>query len=208
MVHGDDQGLVLPPRLAPFQAVIVPIYKNDDEKSSVMEAVCRVRAELGDFRVHLDAREGLTPGYKFNHWELRGVPLRIEIGPKDVQKGTVALARRDRLGKEGKSFAPQAGLSGQVAEALADIQASLFDKALAFRRANTYDPQDHEDFKVAVEKGWAFSWWCERAECEAEIKAETKATTRCIPLEQPGGEGRCLHCGLPARRKAIFAKAY
>ncbi len=208
MVHGDDQGLVLPPRLAPFQAVIVPIYKNDEEKSLVMVAVRQAQAQLGDFRVHLDTREGPTPGFKFNDWELRGVPLRIEIGPKDVQRGTVALARRDRLGKEGKSFAPQEGLAGQVAEALADIQASLFDKALAFRRANTYDPQDYEEFKGAVEKGWAFSWWCERDECETEIKAETKATTRCIPLEQPGGEGRCIHCGLPAHRKAIFARAY
>src|SRR6266536_2679057 len=143
MVHGDDQGLILPPRLAPYQVVIVPIFKNDAEKGPVMEAVSRVRGQLGDVRVKVDEREE-TPGFKFNDWEMRGVPLRLEIGPKDVAKGTVALARRDRQGVEG---------------------------------------------------GWAFSWWCGDGACETQIKEETKATTRNIPLEQPGGSGRCIHCG-------------
>jgi len=208
MVHGDDRGLVLPPKLAPFQAVIVPIYKSDEEKSKVMEAVGRVQAQLSDFRLRVDTREGLTPGFKFNDWEMRGVPLRIEIGPKDVEKGTVALARRDRPGKEGKSFVPQESLPGQIAELLAEIQASLFDKALAFRRANTHDPVDYEEFKHAVANGWAFSWWCQQDDCEAGIKTGTKATTRCIPFEQPDGEGVCIHCGRPAKKKAIFARAY
>jgi len=208
MVHGDDRGLVLPPKLAPFQAVIVPIYKSDEEKAKVMEAVSRVQAQLGDFRLRVDTREGLTPGFKFNDWEMRGVPLRIEIGPKDVEKGTVALARRDRPGKEGKSFVPQESLPGQIAELLAEIQASLFDKALAFRRANTHDPVDYEEFKQAVANGWAFSWWCQQDDCEAGIKTDTKATTRCIPFEQPGGEGVCIHCGRPAKKKAVFARAY
>ncbi len=210
MVHGDDQGLILPPKLAPHQAVIVPIFKNDAEQGPVLEAVARVRAELAaaDIRVKVDSRDGLTPGFKFNDWEMRGVPLRIEIGPKDVQKGTVALARRDLPGREGKSFVPQAGLVGAVAQALAEIHASLHDRALAHRQAHTYDPKDYAEFKAAMETGWAFSWWCGDAGCEAAIKDDTKATTRCIPLEQPGGQGTCVRCGQPASEKAIFGRAY
>ncbi len=209
MVHGDDQGLILPPRLAPTQVIIVPIYKSDAEQSQVMEAVTRVQQTLAaDFRVKVDTRDDVSPGFKFHDWEMRGAPLRLEIGPKDVAQGTVALARRDRPGKAGKSFVPQAGLTGAVAQTLADIHTSLYDRALAFRQANTHDPQDYGEFKQVLEKGWAFSWWCGERECEAQIKEETKATTRCIPLEQPDGEGRCIHCGQPARERAIFARAY
>jgi prolyl-tRNA synthetase len=212
MAHGDDQGLILPPKLAPHQVVVVPIFKNDAERGPVMEAVERARSTLAgaDLRVKVDNRDDLTPGFKFNDWELRGVPLRIEIGPKDVAKGTVALARRDtlRAGKEGKSFVSQDGLAGMVADTLADIHASLFDRALAFRKAHTHDPKDYAEFKQVLEDGWAFSWWCGDRECEAQIKEDTKATTRCLPLEQPGGTGTCLHCGKPAREKAMFAKAY
>jgi prolyl-tRNA synthetase len=210
MTHGDDQGLILPPKLAPHQVVVVPIFKNDAERGPVMEAVERTRSALAgaDIRVKVDHRDDLTPGFKFNDWELRGVPLRIEIGPKDVAKGTVALARRDQPGKEGKSFVPQDGLAGMVADTLADIHASLFDRALEFRKAHTRDPKDYAEFKQAVEDGWAFSWWCGDRACEAQIKEDTKATTRCIPLEQPGGMGTCIHCGQPAREKAMFAKAY
>ncbi|MEK7278326.1 MAG: proline--tRNA ligase [Chloroflexota bacterium] len=211
MVHGDDQGLIMPPRLAPFQAVIVPIFKNDEDKAKVMEAVQRIRAELlaADIRLKVDEREGLSPGFKYNDWEMRGVPVRIEVGPKDVEKGTVALARRDRPGKEGKSFVPQAGLAPVVTQLLIDLQQSLYDRALAFRTANTYDPKDYAEFKSAVEKGFAFSYWCGDGQCEAEIKEETKATTRCIPVDgQPASPGVCIHCGKPAKEKAIFAKAY
>jgi prolyl-tRNA synthetase len=210
MVHGDDQGLILPPRLAPFQLVIVPIYKTDEERAAVMENAQRLRRELVDagIRVKMDEREGMSPGFKFNDWEMRGVPLRLELGPKDVAKGSVVLARRDRPGKEGKSFVPQQGISAAVVQSLEEIQKALYDRALEFRKANTAEPADYGEFKKAVEKGFAFSWWCGSSECEEKIKEETKATMRCIPLEQPGGSGKCIFCGQPATDKAIFAKAY
>ena len=159
-------------------------------------------------RVKMDEREGMSPGFKFNDWEMRGVPLRLELGPKDVAKGSVVLARRDRPGREGKSFVPQAGIAGAVTEKLEEIQKSLFDRALEFRKANTAEPGDYEEFKQAVEKGFALSWWCGSGACEEKIKEETKATMRCIPLDQPGGSGQCVYCGQPAKEKGIFARAY
>jgi prolyl-tRNA synthetase len=210
MVHGDDQGLILPPRLAPYQVVIVPIFKNDEEKALVIQTARAVRTELidSDIRVMLDEREGHNPGFKFNDWEMRGVPLRIEIGPKDVQKGTVVLARRDRPGKEGKSFVPQAGLTDAVNQSLVLIQKALYERALNFRNNNTADPGNYGEFQSAVEKGFASSFWCGSPECEQGIKEGTKATLRCIPLEQPDAKGSCIFCGKPASEKGIFAKAY
>ncbi len=210
MVHGDDQGLILPPRLAPYQAVIVPIFKTDEERTRVMLAARRIRSELvsSDFRVVLDEREGMSPGFKFNDWEMRGVPLRIEIGPKDVAKETVVLARRDMPGREGKSFVPQAGLPDAVRQALNSIQGALYERALKFRQDNTLVPEDYAAFKSAVGKGFAYSYWCGSAQCEKSIKEDTKATLRCIPLEQAGEKGACIYCGQPAEEKAYFAKAY
>lgn len=210
MVHGDDKGLVLPPRLAPIQVVIVPIFKSDEEKATVMETARRVRAEFiaADIRVKIDERDGVTPGFKFNDWEMRGVPLRVEIGPKDVANGTVALARRDKPGKEGKSFVTQNSLIDAVNETLSSVQESLYQRALAFRNANTHGAQDYAQFKTVVEKGFALSYWCGKRGCEAQIKEETKATTRCIPLEQIGAEGFCIRCGQPAKERIVFAKAY
>jgi len=210
MVHGDDQGLVLPPRLAPIQVVMVPIYRDADQKSAVMPVVERLFVELkaAGIRVKVDDREEVTPGFKFNDWEMRGVPLRIEIGPKDVEKNSVALARRDIPGREGKSFVSQDGLAVTVTEMLTVIQAALLAKATAFRDANIHDPKDYEELKRVVEDGWAYSWWCESKECEAKVKADTKATTRNIPLDQPAGEGKCIVCGKKATRKVYFAKAY
>ncbi len=208
MTHGDDQGLILPPKLAPIQVVIVPIYQNDTEMSAVMETVERVRKELSGFRIKVDDRTEVTPGFKFNDWEMRGVPLRIEIGPKDVEKGTVALARRDIPGKAGKSFVPQTNLAAQVDETLQKIQSSLFERALAFRQANTRDPHTYAELVEALQNGWAYSWWCESAECEAKVKEDTKATTRCMPIDQPAGAGKCIVCGEPAKRKVYFARAY
>ncbi|MBI3662431.1 MAG: proline--tRNA ligase [Acidobacteria bacterium] len=210
MVHGDDQGLILPPKLAPYQIVIVPIWKSDEEKSAVMSAVKEIRAQLAaaGFRVKTDEREGMSPGFKFNDWEMRGVPLRIEVGPKDVAKGTVVLARRDKPGREGKAFVGRDNLCNAAGKLLDEIHIALYERALAFRKANTAETSEYADFKVAVEKGFALSHWCGSAECEEKIKDETKATMRCIPLDQAGGEGQCVYCRRPAREKAIFAKAY
>lgn len=137
-----------------------------------------------------------------------GVPLRIEVGPKDVANGTVVFARRDVPGKAGKSFISRDQLKAQVAEALINIQVSMYERALAFRKANTYDPKDYDEFQQVINKGWAYSWFCEDPACETKVKDETKATARCIPLEQPGGEGTCVVCGKPANRKVYFARAY
>jgi len=210
MTHGDDQGLILPPRLAPIQVVIVPILKSDLASAPVMETVQRVEAELkaAGLRVKVDSRTEVTPGFKFNDWEMRGVPLRIEIGPKDVEKGTVALARRDRPGKEGKSFVPQSGLVATVTDLLANIQQSLLARATAFRDSHIHEPKDYAELTEIVQNGWAYAWWCESAECEAKVKEDTKATTRCIPLEQEEGHGKCVVCGKDAKRRVYFARAY
>ena len=210
MTHGDDQGLIFPPRLAPIQAVIVPILKTEAENGPVMETVNRVFAELkaAGIRVKLDDRTEVTPGFKFNDWEMRGVPLRIEIGPKDVEKGSVALARRDKPGREGKSFVPQAGLAAAVADLLTDIQKSLLEKATAFRDSHIFEPKDYDELTEVVQKGWAYSWWCESVECETKVKEDTKATTRCIPIDQPEGHGKCIVCGKDAKHKVYFAKSY
>jgi prolyl-tRNA synthetase len=210
MVHGDDQGLVLPPRLAPIQAVVVPIFKKEDEKAKVMEVADRIFMELKEagIRVKMDDRDNVSSGFKFNDWEMRGVPVRVEIGPKDVEKESVALARRDKPGREGKSFVPQAGLSSTVSGLLAEIQDALLQRATEYFNANVHEPKDYEDLKKIVADGWAYSYWCESTECETRVKEDTKATTRNIPLNQPEGEGTCIVCGKPAKRKVYFAKAY
>ncbi|MFZ0819428.1 MAG: proline--tRNA ligase [Candidatus Acidiferrales bacterium] len=210
MVHGDDQGLVLPPRLAPYQVVIVPIFKTDEERAQTIEAARKLKAELvkAGFRVITDEREGFSPGFKFNHWELRGVPLRIELGPKDLASNSAMLGRRDKPGREGKSPASMDGIAATVGKLLDEIHHSLHAKALAFREANTREPKDYAEFKTAVESGFAMAFWCGSADCEAKIKEETRATMRCIPLDQKSGEGKCIFCGNSAKERALFAKAY
>ncbi|MER3420673.1 MAG: proline--tRNA ligase [Chloroflexota bacterium] len=208
MVHGDDKGLILPPRLAPYQVVIVPIYKSEEERAQVLAEADRVAQELGGVRVSIDRREEVTPGYKFNDWEMRGVPLRLELGPRDVAQGTVVLARRDVPGREGKLTVPRAGLAERVGGLLEAIQAALYRRALAFRTEHTFEPVDYAELREAVERGFALVWWCGSPDCEARVKEDTHATARCIPFEQPGGSGRCAVCGLSAERKVIFARAY
>jgi prolyl-tRNA synthetase len=210
MVHGDDKGLVMPPRLAPYQVVIVPIFRTDEEKALVMEALDATKARLEALRVHVDLREGYTPGFKFNDWEMRGVPLRLELGPKDVAKEQVVLARRDRPGRQGKQAVPMAGLEQAVQETLEDIHRSLFERAKNFLRQNTHRVETYEEFRQVLEEkgGFLRVHWAGTGEDEDRIKAETKATIRCFPLDAPEGKGRCFYTGEEADRVAIFGRAY
>jgi prolyl-tRNA synthetase len=210
MAHGDDQGLRLPPVLAPYQAVIVPIWRKEHQKAMVLEATDRIHAELAPrFRVTVDVREGMTPGFKFNEWELRGVPLRIEIGPRDVESESVVLARRDIPGREGKAPASMAGLPNAVGDMLDAIQADMLAAATAFRDANIHQAEDYDQLREIVVDGWAKAYWCGDTVCEAKIKDDTKATSRNIPLDQgEGGPGICAVCGEPAETWAYWARAY
>ncbi len=209
MVHGDDRGLKLPPRVAPIQVVIVPIWRSDDERVKVEGAVDRVRGLLRDVvRVHADLREDKTPGWKFNDWDLKGVPVRLEIGPRDVAQEQVTLVRRDVLGK--RQAIPISGLTKAVTETLDDVQHSLFAAAKRMLDTHTEDVSDYERLKerVAANAGFSRAFWCGSAECEARVKAETRATIRCIPFEQPEQVGPCLVCGEAGRFQVIWARAY
>jgi len=209
MVHGDDQGLRLPPRLAPIQVVVVPIWKNEEERTQVMAEVESIMSSLEqELRCHLDDRPELSPGFKFNDWEMRGVPLRIELGPKDVQKKQAVLVRRDLPRGQNKSTVPLDALLPQVRNLLQDIQENLYAQALRFREENTAYPTTYEELREAVSKGFALAYWCGSADCEAAIKEETKATIRCIPLQQDGQPGHCVYCGRQAKEKAVFARAF
>jgi len=210
MAHGDDKGLRLPPRLAPYQVVIVPIGRTDEDRAVVMESVDELKRELtaAGIRFHVDTRDH-QPGFKFNDWEMRGVPVRLELGPRDVQSGSVVTARRDIPGKEGKQVIPRAGVVEHLKQLLVDIQANMLAQATVFRDANIHDVQSYDELKQVVEAGgWARGWWAENAANEAQVKADTGATHRCYPLEQPGGQGVCLYSGEPAERVALFSKAY
>jgi prolyl-tRNA synthetase len=209
MVHGDDAGLILPPRLAPIQVVIVPIWRKEEEKAAVCEKALELERELRTaYRVKTDLREGITPGFKFNDWEMRGVPVRIEIGPRDLASRSVMLSRRDRPGKEGKTVAAWDGLPQSIGALLDEIQQTLLVRAKKFREDHTQDPADYDAFRTAVENGFAVSGWCGDAACEEKVKQDTKATIRCIPLDQPSGKIRCIVCGKEASQKAVFGKAY
>ena len=208
MAHGDDQGLILPPKLAPIQVVIVPIWRNDEQKSAVLDAVHEIKRMLNGVRLEIDDREELSPGFKFNEWELKGVPVRVEIGPKDVEKEQVVLARRDRPGREGKAFVPVAGLRERVTALLDTVQQALYDRALAFRQENTVDASTYDEVRQAVNGKFVRAYWCGDPADEVKLKEDTSATTRCIPLDQEGESGVCAICGKPATEKAIFGRAY
>ncbi len=207
MTHGDNSGLVLPPRVAPYQVVIVPIQRGNWQETVLPKAKA-VQAELqaAGIRVFLDAREEYTPGWKFAEWEMRGVPLRLEIGPKDIEKGQVLLARRDT---REKMPTPMEGLAGTITALLDTIQAALLAKAIAFREDHTSRAETWADFLAAMEgrPGFVVARWCGDATCEAQIKAETQATIRNLPFEQVSG-GTCVRCDKPAITEARFAKAY
>ncbi len=214
MAHGDDTGLRLPPALAPTQLVVVPIWKAEGEKADVLAAAAAVAAaaKAAGVRAHVDVREGRTPGWKYNHWEMKGVPLRIEVGPRDVASGTCVLARRDVPGKEGKVFGvtmEPAALGAHLRAALAEVQAGLLAQATAFRDANIVDVGSYEELKAAVAAGrWARGGWAGSDADEARVKEETGATFRCYPFNQPPGDKTCLMTGAPAAEVALFAKAY
>ena len=208
MTHGDDQGLVLPPKLAPIQIVIVPIYRSDEEREIVMPVVEKIAQALNNFRLKVDTRTEVTPGFKLRLGNTR-CSLAKRLVPGTWKKGQFALARRDIPGKEGKSFVPREEyIKSQVAEMLITIQAALYDRAKNFRDDHIFDPSDYSEFQEVVQNGWAFSWWCGNADCENKIKTDTKATTRCIPLDQPKGKGKCIVCGEDAHEKVYFSKAY
>jgi prolyl-tRNA synthetase len=205
MTHGDDGGLILPPRIAPYQVVIVPISRGN-WRETVLPKAQSVRDELvaHGVRVMLDDRDSQTPGWKFNEWELRGVPLRLEIGPKDIEKSQVVLARRDT---REKSFVPLDGLAGEVERRLADIQQALYARAVSFREEHTTATDSYDQFKQIMDgrPGFVISPWCESAQC----KAETQATIRNIPFGSAPVDGRtCIKCDAPATTIAWFAKAY
>ncbi len=214
MAHGDDQGLRLPPTVASTQAVVVPIWRKADEGEKVLAAARAAFESLtqAGIRARLDQREGLTPGFKFNDWEMRGVPVRIEIGPRDVASGEAVVARRDKTGPEAKSKAALASIANSVSTILAEIQKNLYTQAKAAMVANTRKFDDYAAFKHQMEGegggGLADVYWCGSAACETKIRDETKATCRAIPLEDQTVAGKCLVCGEPASERAYFAKSY
>ena len=208
MTHGDDSGLVLPPMVAPWQVVIVPIPRGN-WKETVLPKCEAIRDQLkaGGIRVRLDADESQTPGWKFAEYEMRGVPLRLEIGPKDIEKNAVFAARRDTRQKQSL---PMEGLVDQINALLADIQSSMLAKARQFRDDHTSRTASYDEFKQIMEgrPGFVISPWCESTQCEADIKAETQATIRNMPFGQDAPTDPCIKCGRPATVYAWFAKAY
>lgn len=209
MTHSDDKGLVLPPTLAPDQVVIVPIYRKEEEFEAVDKVAKDLMAKLKSqgIRVKYDNRDTQKPGWKFAEYELKGVPVRIAIGPKDVEKGTVELARRDTLEKE---FVPSVDVVEKVVSLMEEIQTNLFDKAIAYRAEHTTEVDTYSEFKEVLDGkgGFVLAHWDGTAETEEKIKNETKATIRCIPLDGQIEAGNCMVTGNPSSRKVLFARAY
>ena len=203
MVHGDDRGLVLPPRVAPIQLVILPIAMH---KAGVIEKADEIYAQLksAGIRVKVDDSDQ-TAGWKFNQWEMKGVPVRLEVGPKDIENKQVVLVRRDT---HEKYIVPMETLTDTVKKLLDDIHESLYNRALAFREAKTVDATTFEELKNGVNGGFVRSMWCGDCECEDAIKEKTGATTRCMPFEQKHLSDVCVHCGKPAKAMTYFAKSY
>lgn len=209
MTHSDDNGLVLPPKLAPDQVVIVPIYRNDEQLEAVSKVAVELQAQLREagIRVKFDNRDTHKPGWKFNEYELKGVPVRIAIGPKDVEKGTVELARRDTLTKE---FVNQDEVVTTVQGLMTEIQENLYKKAVDYRAEHTTEVNSYEEFKEVIENkgGFVSAHWDGTSETEEKIKNETKATIRCIPLDGKKEAGNCIITGKPSSARVLFAKAY
>ncbi len=208
MAHSDDNGLVLPPKLAPFQVVIVPIYRNEEQLEAISEKVNDVIAKLKSrgISVKYDSSDNRKPGWKFAQYELKGVPVRLAIGPRDLENGTVEVARRDTLEKTVKEIE---GIDEYIETLLDEIQTNIYTKAFNFRKENTIKVETYEEFKVAVKKGgFILAHWDGTAETEDRIKSDTKATIRCLPLEYEEEEGVCVYSGKPSKRRVLFALAY
>jgi prolyl-tRNA synthetase len=209
MGHSDDNGLIIPPRLAPLQVVIIPIFKGDSELSQISKIAVGIKNALQEngISVKYDERDTHKPGWKFADYELKGVPVRLAIGPRDIKNNTVEVARRDTLEKWS---APQENIVARIKELLEDIQKNMFRKALEFRNQNTFITDDYQEFKDIIMNrgGFVMAHWDGTTETENRIKEETKATIRCIPLEPEFEEGKCIYTGKPSTQRVLFAKAY
>jgi prolyl-tRNA synthetase len=207
MAHGDDKGLRLPSTIAPVQVVIVPIYKTDEERTTVLEVADGIVRNLSGVKVKVDDRDEHRPGYKFNEWELKGVPLRIELGPRDIASGNVTVARRDLLTKD---TMPIESVADRVRPLLAEIDATLYAQAEEFREEHTARPESYDELRdfLKAGTGFAIAPWDGDPESEAKVKADTKATIRCLRIEPGGVEGNCVITGKPATEEAVFAQAY
>ncbi len=209
LTHSDDFGLVLPPKLAPIHVAIVPIYKGEEQLAQISEVAHKIKAELQELGiiVKFDDDTKRKPGWKFAEYEMKGVPVRIAIGPKDLENGTVEVARRDNLSKTGYS---QEGIAPKIKELLDEIQANLLERAMKFRTDNTTEVESFEEFKQVLENkgGFILAHWDGTAETEEKIKQETKATIRCIPYDSVEEEGTCIYTGKKSAKKVLFAKAY
>jgi prolyl-tRNA synthetase len=209
MAHSDNNGLVLPPRLAPIQVVIVPIYKNPEQLETISAAARKIKStlETQGISVKYDDRDTNKPGWKFANYELKGVPVRIAIGPRDIENSTVEIARRDTLTKE---TIPMNGIEAHIGRLLDDIQKNIYLKASEFRKANTFSVDKWDDFINILDNqgGFIMAHWDGTAETEEKIKEETKATIRCIPFDAPEEEGKCIYSGKPSKRRVLFARSY
>jgi prolyl-tRNA synthetase len=209
MTHGDDKGLRLPPAVAPVQVVVVPIYSSEDDQSAVLEVAAKVRDSLAGngIKVRVDDRDQYRPGYKFSEWELKGVPVRVEIGPKDVEADRVVLA--DRVSGEKQEQSVAEAITGMTAT-LDRVQSALYEDAKAFRDANTHSANDYESLVAGIQERGGF-WrgpWCGRLACEERVTADTKATLRVLPIEKEDPGAHCIVCGEQGTEKAIWARAY
>ena len=210
MAHSDDNGLVLPPKLAPIHVVMVPIFKTDEEHAAIIAKMEELKAELEKFglTVKIDDRDNLRSGFKFAEWELKGVPVRIAMGPRDLANGTVEVARRDTLTKESMQLE---GVAEAINGLMDAIQENIYQKALDFRAAKTQIVDTWEEFKEKIEEGgFLLCHWDGTPETEEKIKEETKATIRCIPLDTNVimEEGKCIYSGKPSKQRVIFARSY
>jgi len=209
MAHSDDAGLVLPPKLAPIQVVIVPIYKSEEELQKISAFVDELKPKLKGLGISVkyDDRDTQRPGFKFAEYELKGVPVRLAIGGRDMENGTVELARRDTREKQ---TVPQEGLDIYIAQLLEEIQANIYNKAHSFREDHITQANSYDEFKELLDgkTGFISAHWDGTPETEQKIKEETKATIRCVPLDNPLEDGVCIYSGKPSTQRVLFARAY